>query len=203
MVLKQAFNALIRIHSREVTLKRFGTPDLYSPARIMPSNYFRYLEGPSQTVIHGREFIIPIDSMKGTATQLISFDVVPTLGGFYLTYNAIDTTVFLFSATASDIQIALRLITGLEAVTVTGNFTVGFLVTFLGVQTPTAITFTMDATPLDAVITIADSTSVFWSPIIKRADKILDPNYGHLAIDEIVEMVDVGGAVMGYRVRCE
>lgn len=203
MILKQAFNALIRIHSRAATLKRIGSPNIYSPIKIAPSNYFRYIQGPSSVVIRGREFIIPIDSMKGTATQLISFAAVPSAGGFYLTYSGSDTAVFLFSAVAGDIQTELRLISGLEDVTVTGNFTSGFLITFYGVEAPTAVTYTMDGTPLDTTITIESSVAVLWSPIIKRGDKIIDVTYGHLAIDEIIEMVDIGGAIIGYRCRCE
>jgi len=203
MVLKQAFNAVSRIHSRAAKIKRLGSPDIYSPIRITPSNYFRYLEGPSQMVIHGREFIIPIDTMKGHATQLISFSVVPTLGGFYLTYNAINTSVFPFNESAANIQIALRLIAGLSNITVTGNFTSGFLVTFIGVDSPLMLTSTLDVTPLDAVITISESTGVPWIPIIKRADKIIDPTYGPMAIDEIIEIVDIGGEIMGFRVRAE
>jgi hypothetical protein len=203
MILRQAFNALINIHSRVAELKRIGTPDLYSPIRISPSNFFRYSQGPSSMVIRGREFVIPIDSMKGTETQLISFSVVPTSGGFYLTYSGNNTTVFTFSSTAANIQTALRLISGLSAVTVTGNFTSGFLVTFFGVSTPVLLTSTLDATPLNATITIMDSLGIVWSPIIKRGDKIIDSTYGHMAIDEIIEMVDIGGEIIGYRCRCE
>lgn len=108
-MLRQAFNALARVHSRAVTLKRLGSPDLTTACRITPSNYFRFLEGPSSSTIHGREFIIPVDSI---------------------------------------------------------------------------------ATPFPA-------------PIIKRTDKIIHDLYGHLAIDEVIEMVDIGGAVIAYRVRTD
>lgn len=203
MVLKTAFNLLTRMHSRAATLKRLGSPNLYSPIRITPSNFFRYLEGPSQIVIRGREFIIPVDTIKGTATQLISFDQVPSVGGFYLSYGGDDTEVFESDAVAADIEAALQAFTGLENVTVTGNFTDGFLVTFLGVDGPEIMTFTMDDPPLDAEITIAESTGVLFDPIIKRADRIVDPLLGTLAIDEIIEMVDIGGSIMGLRCRTE
>lgn len=203
MVLKQAFNLISRIHSRAATLKRHGTPDIFSPVRITPSNYFRYLDGPSQTVIRGREFVLPVDTMTGHATQLISFSAVPTLGSFHLTYNGLDTSSFPFNETAANIQTALRLISGLAYITVTGNFTTGFLVTFIGVEVPFLLTATQEIPPLDATISIAVSTGSLWSPIIKRGDKIVDSLYGHLAIDEIIELVDIGGAIMGYRTRVE
>lgn len=209
MGLKQAFNLITRLHSRAATLKRFGSPDIYSPIRITPSNFFRYLEGPGNTVIHGREFIIPVDSMKGHVTQLITFGELPTQGAFLLTYGVTDTAEINFDDNAAAVQVALRAITGLEDITVSGNFTDGFLVTFIGLDEPTLLASELGATPLadaddeEVEITVAVSTSVPWSPLVKRGDKIDDSVYGSIAIDEIVEMVDFGGAVMGFRVRCE
>jgi len=107
-MVREAFNTLTKIHSRSVTLKRLGSPDLSTTCRITPSNYFRNLEGPSHTTIKGREFVISIDSI--------------------------------------------------------------------------AVPFT---------------------PVIKRGDKLIDTQLGSMAIDEIIEMYDFGGAIMGYRVRAE
>jgi hypothetical protein len=41
------------------------------------------------------------------------------------------------------------------------------------------------------------------SPIttLKRGDRLADPELGTFAIDTITEMYDIGGAIMGYRVR--
>ncbi len=39
------------------------------------------------------------------------------------------------------------------------------------------------------------------NPILKRGDKIETSDLGNMAIDEIIEMYDLGGAVLGYRVR--
>jgi len=108
-LLRTAFNALTRVHSHEAMLKRLNKSDEeVTTIRITPSNYFRYLQGPSATVVHGREFIIPADSIANPFT-----------------------------------------------------------------------------------------------PIIKRGDRIYDPTYGAMAITEIIEVVDVGGSVMGYRCRCD
>ena len=107
-MLKLAFNTLTRLHSRAATLKRLGSPDTTTDCRITPSNYFRFVEGLSATVIHGREFLIASDSI---------------------------------------------------------------------------------ASPFD--------------PVIRRGDKIVDSVYGTMTIDEIIEVCDLGGAIMGYRVRAE
>lgn len=202
-MLKKAFNLISRIHSREAVLKRMGTPDLYSPIRITQSNFFRYLEGPSQIVIRGREFVIPVDTMLGTLSQRISFSQVPTAGTFTLSYGVTATSAFDKDSNAAAIQAALRAISGLSAVTVTGSYAAGFVVVFYGVNTPSTLTYTMGVTPLDATITISQGTPVEFSPKIKRGDKIIDATYGHLAIDEIIEMIDIGGEIMGYRVRTD
>lgn len=208
MVLKPAFNLLSRLHSRTATLKRFGTPDIYSPVRIMPSSYFRYLEGLSTTTIRGREFILPIDTMKGHSSQTISFDVNPTAGDFTIGYGMLNTGSIAFDAVAANVQTALRLLAGLENVTVTGSIlsTTGLNIVMIGIQTPSVFTVLSTMTDVDdedVVVTVSAGAYVAWSPMIKRADKIIDSVYGHLAIDEIIEIVDIGGAIMGFRCRCE
>lgn len=107
-MLKDAFNAVCKLHSRPASIKRIGSPDLTTTCRIVPSNYSRNLEGPSHTVIHGREFIIPLDSIHNK-----------------------------------------------------------------------------------------------FSPVLKRADRLIDSQLGQLTIDEIQEMYDFGGSIMAYRVRVE
>lgn len=199
---RQAFNTMTRIHSRAAVLKRPATPDLFSPIRITPSNYFRFLEGPSSTVVHGREFIIPLDSIKGSWTQLITFSSVPTLGVWTLDYNGTPTSNLVFNATANAVQTALRLIAPLAGVTVTGDMTVGFTVVMLGLNDPFTLT-ALTGGGMSEEITIAETTPTAWTQTIRRGDKIIDATLGLLALDEIIEMYDVGGAIMGWRVRCE
>ena len=57
MSIKNAFNYLINVHSREVVIKRPGT--VYAGnIKVSPSNYFRHLSGPEETIIEGKEFIV-------------------------------------------------------------------------------------------------------------------------------------------------
>lgn len=62
-MLDAAFNMVLKLHGRNVTLRRKATlgggADSTSVARATPSNYFRKVEGPSFTTIKGRELIIP------------------------------------------------------------------------------------------------------------------------------------------------
>lgn len=56
MSLKAAFNTLINLQSRSVTISRPST--VYSATiKVAPSNYFRNLEAPSETIVVGREFV--------------------------------------------------------------------------------------------------------------------------------------------------
>jgi hypothetical protein len=64
--------------------------------------------------------------------QLISFDEVPDAGLWSLSYGSESTSNLAFNANASAVQSALRLIEGLEDVTVTGNYSSGFTVVFEG-----------------------------------------------------------------------
>lgn len=70
--------------------------------------------------------------------QLVSFSLVPDSGTFTLTFNSQVTDPINFDADATAIQIALRELPGLEGITVIGDFTDGFKVTFTGVDSPVA-----------------------------------------------------------------
>lgn len=207
-MLKVALNTLARLHSRPGQLKRPGSPDIYSPCRFTPSNYFRYLGGPEHTVIRGREFIIPKDTMLGQFAQTIEFEEAPASGTFKLSYNGNDTTALAFNASASAIQTALRLVTGLSQVLVTGSIASGLTVVFPGFSTIPLILVPSDyATLLDAssdAVTITSTQSYqSWTQFIKRGDKVIHPDFGLLSVDEVVEMPDLGGATMAFRIRCE
>jgi hypothetical protein len=56
MSLKEGFNSLLSIHRRSATISRPGGSS--GTIYITPSNYYRHLEGPSETVISGHEFVI-------------------------------------------------------------------------------------------------------------------------------------------------
>jgi hypothetical protein len=207
-MLKQAFNSILSMHSRAATMKRIGTPTLYTPIKITPSNYFRFLEGPSQTVVHGREFVIPIDSMTGHAAQSILFDDVAAEGEFTLANG--DVGPIQWNASAASIQTLIRLQAGYENAVVTGSIADRLLtVTFVGIESPD-YTF-LSTSPSDTLKNADDEDIAIsfvaartrWTPIIKRGDKIQHDLYGSIAIDEIIEIPDLGGGTMGYRVRCE
>lgn len=59
MALAGAFNFILKLHRRPAILKRYGSvTTITAPIFITPANYFRNLEGPSETIIPGREFVI-------------------------------------------------------------------------------------------------------------------------------------------------
>lgn len=64
--------------------------------------------------------------------QDIDFSAVPDAGNWTLTFNGEETGSLAFNDNAATIQAALNALTGLSAVTVTGNYTAGFTVTFAG-----------------------------------------------------------------------
>ncbi len=200
---------MLRLHSRPATLRRIGAsghPDLFSPIRVTPSHSYRIRDqhSVSNTAIRGWEYVVTTQSILGSWTQTLLFTTVPTMGTFKLTYNSLDTTdIDPTTATAADIQAALRLLTGLAYVTVTGDFTAGFVILFLGVQTLLTLTATGDMT-FDSTMSFTYANTP-WAgvPPIKRGDKILDPVLGSLAVKSIQEMVDIGGDIMGFKLECE
>jgi hypothetical protein len=199
-MLRQAFNAVTKLHSRAATIKRLGTVDMYSPARLTPSNYFRFLRGPEHTTVSGHEFIIPVDSLLGQFAQKLTFDVIPSTGDFQLKYLADTTPAIAFNATAADIQVQLRLLTGLSNVLVTGSFLIGFTITFAGIAAEPDLIEVMAST-LDAQDTIV-RTNIKWPDQMKKGDRILDGTRV-FTVDEVIEMHDLGTTVLGFRVRAD
>jgi rhodanese-related sulfurtransferase len=74
--------------------------------------------------------VVPVAGIN--EVQKINFNTPPDSGTWELKYNLEVTSSLGFAATALDVQNALNALTGLSAVTVTGNFSLGFTVTFAG-----------------------------------------------------------------------
>lgn len=204
-MLRAALNFLTGLHSRVGTLKRYGSPDIFSPCRITPSNYFRNLRGPEYTTIKGSEFIIPVDTMLGHYSQRLSFNEVPESGTFKLKFGSNTTDFLQFDSTADDIQTELRLIVALANVVVTGDFSVGFSIVFEGFENFPALGQVLNNTLVGAADPVTEAwaqTTTPWIDLIKKGDVIIDGNKQY-TIDEIIEMHDLGAIVMGYRVRAD
>lgn len=204
-ILKKALNALTSLHSRTATMKRLGSPDIYSPCRIAPSNYFRFLRGPEHTTVKGTEFIIPVDSMLGHYGQSLKFSAVPTQGQFKLKFGTNTTDAFDYDVEAAEIQEALREFEGLQDVVVSGDFAQGFKFAFVGFQLATGMGQVTESTLMasgDAVTATWATSFVPWSEPIKKGDRIQDGSK-QWTVDEIIEMHDMGAQVMAYRVRVD
>jgi hypothetical protein len=103
------------------------------------------------------------------------------------------------TVTAADVQTALREITGLEGVTVSGDTTDGMDVAMYGIQSPLQL---VSSPPPGGVIDVSYGVGVPFSPLIARGDKLIDSSK-HLTVKEVIEIPDLGGEIMGYRVRVE
>ena len=63
MSLKDAFKYAISLQSREVTYHDLSSNEKTS-IHLAPSNYFRNLAGPEDSVMVGREFVMEKDQLK-------------------------------------------------------------------------------------------------------------------------------------------
>lgn len=104
--------------------------------------------------------------MLQVSTQLISFSLTPTSGSVVFSYADESIASLGFGASAADFQTALRAVDGLEDVTVTGSFALGFTVTFVGVPPPADLIEVVSTT-----LSAAGPTVVSIS--IEEADKTL------------------------------
>lgn len=125
----------------------------------------------------GYVVIVPYLSGAQTALQTVSYPTLPTAGAYTLSYSGNATTSLAFGSNAATIQTALRALTGLSSVTVTGSPSVGFIVTFTGVS-GAAATLVVGANtltdansaaviPLIAVTQIGSSAETLDSAVIR------------------------------------
>lgn len=99
--------------------------------------------------------------------QTITFDEVPIEGSFKMVVGAETTTAINYSMTASEVKFALESLTAITTVTVTGNFSSGFNITF--------------DNPVTGIpqIEITENTL---SAVASVVGEMSDGNYGYVAV---------------------
>lgn len=204
-MLSQAYNSILRLHSKPALLKRLGSAagtDIYSPVRITPSNFFRFHSGPEYVTVKGKEFVISVANILGQYAQTMVFDQIPTSGTYKIQFGASLSGVLNFDDSNSVVQTALRLVAGLEKVLVTGSYTAGFLFVFQNESTERVLGEISASTLSPTVSTTFTKTHDAWVLPLKKGDRVLDGSSVY-SIDEVIDMVDLGGAIMGFRCRCD
>jgi len=111
---------------------------LINPSGIGPNEKLKvsYYLRPNDLVVEDRvPSITQIVNTADTEEQLISFSNTPTTGSFVINYQALATGAISFSASATDVQNAIRAMSSsLAQVIVSGTFSAGFTVVFVGVS---------------------------------------------------------------------
>lgn len=154
------FAALEKLAAREstiVTQALFGTI-----ATIIPSGTQISVENDPTTVFETTDDVTLI---AGTdEVQTITFSLTPDAGSFTVSYEGDETAAIAHDDLAADVQVALRALSGLSEVTVSGDFTTGFVVTFTGAdgvqEQPLLVeeTNTLLDTPTAVTITVTETT---------------------------------------------
>lgn len=112
------------------------------------------------SIIKDAVVVAPVDE-----EQTITFDAVPDAGLWSISLYSQSTTDLAFNADATAVQAALNAISGLEDVTVTGDYTLGFTVVFAGgasgIDHPLLVeeTNTLEAAAVPVVITITETVA--------------------------------------------
>ncbi|GAG56119.1 unnamed protein product, partial [marine sediment metagenome] len=154
------FAALEKLAAREstiVTQALFGTI-----STVISSGTQVSVENDPTTIF---ETIDDVTLVAGVdEIQTITFDTVPDEGGFTVSYENDETAAINYDDLATDVQIALRALDGLSEVTVSGNFTAGFVITFTGAdgvqEQPLLVeeTNTLKTSSVAVTITITETT---------------------------------------------
>jgi uncharacterized phage protein gp47/JayE len=113
------------VNSLQQGLLLFGTV-----GAVIPHNTKVYPQGNSQSIFTTNSDVTLIAGTN--EVQHITFSAVPTSGSWFLQFNNQVTASLAFNITAAALQTALNLLTELVGVTVTGDFTAGFTITYAG-----------------------------------------------------------------------
>ncbi len=96
--------------------------------------------GPIQAIVQkvrllpGVEQAVGFENLYLAAQQLLSYSSTPTSGSYKLVLNGNSTPTISYSATAANIQTAIRTLSGYSDVLVTGDAQFGFTIDFNGSQ---------------------------------------------------------------------
>jgi hypothetical protein len=129
------------------------------------------------------------------AYQTVAFSVAPTSGTFKLRYNGTDTASINWNASAATIQTALRAISGLSTVVVTGTISSKLLtITFDGVATPvTALSVGANALAPSTVI-----TPTLIEALVLGSSTVILPNTTSVAVGHKVEGTGVNAIITAW-----
>lgn len=124
--------------------------------------------------------------------QTVQFSAAPTTGVFKLAYGATSTVNIAYNATVSTIQTALRAISGLGSVTVSGSFSAGFTVAMVGVTSPVNV-LTSNSNTTGKTITISKTGAVTAGSSI-----VILPDTTSVAVGQKVDGVGVNATVSAW-----
>lgn len=126
------------------------------------------------------------------AYQTVAFSVAPTSGSFKLNYKGTDTASIAYNASAATIQTALRAISGLSTVVVTGSISGKLLtITFNSVATPVT-QLTVSANTLAPSVVI---TPTLIEGLVSGSSTAILPNVTSLAVGMKAEGTGVNATI--------
>jgi hypothetical protein len=204
--LNSAFNSILGMMGRSVTIERLGGSELVSGA--IPATSITLISNISSGVAYilGIRIVIPTTSHTYTASSDTYFDIAPVGTLVFTTVangavapaiatNHLRISKVVTNATAIITATMLRTPKELYAIVATAiKLSPSNYSRLLASPEETVVTgreFVVSKNILDAV----------FFPNIKRGDRIIDPQLGANTVTDVKEMHGLGGIIMGYRIR--
>ncbi len=207
-MLNQAFDVLLNLHKRSATIERAGISAVLSGYIPATSATLASTISAGVAYINGNRVALGITNKTYTAQKDTYIDLTYSGVISYVVVNNGDPTP---SITANSVRIA-KVVTDLTSVT-----TVTMIATY-----STTNTYAVSATSIyispsnyfrhlagpeemtisgrEFVISKKVLDSVYY-PIPKKGDRLKDSDLGTMTLSEVREMFDMGGKIIGYRVR--
>jgi len=187
-----------------VTQVLFGTASTFIESGTSIS-----VEDDSSTVFQTNEDITLVAGVD--EVQTITFDTIPDEGSFTVSYDDDEIVSINYDDSSADFQAALRALDYLSEVTVIGNFTAGFVVTFAGIdgkqEQPILIeeTNTLKTSSVAVTITITETTPGEYQGTVAMTCTVTGPKNANSRTLNVIDnpisgftrTFNVGDAVLG------
>jgi uncharacterized phage protein gp47/JayE len=115
-------------------VKLFGTAGTVVPGAALPTTSTRFSVNGSPNNIFQLDADVTLVTGQ-SCIQTISFSAVPTVGQWSISINGDTTPLLMYNANAAAVQLAIQALEFCSGCLVTGDYTVGFTVTFNGAGT--------------------------------------------------------------------
>lgn len=140
-------------------VKLFGTAGTSIPGALLPATATQFSVDGSPAAIFQLDATVVLGAGQ-SCVQTVSFSAVPTAGVWQLAINGDTTPNLAYNANAAAIQTAIRALEFCSGCVVTGNYSAGFTINFVGAGTGGFMVQPQFTTPVNTLVASGPAVNI-------------------------------------------